>query len=76
MQSSSENSYIISNIQEFDEFVKNKNEKSDYKCRIFSIDEKNPVIFPKGTISYIGARTGRGKTTALIDYIQHLRTSF
>jgi hypothetical protein len=33
----------------------------------FSLELFNRLSFPEGTISYIGARTGRGKTTAMVN---------
>jgi hypothetical protein len=39
-----------------------KNENDDFSPRLFG-----NLGFPEGTISYIGARTGRGKTTAMVN---------
>lgn len=57
---------IIRDLKKFDEELKNQTNDFDYKCNIFPTDDENETVFPRGTISYIGARTGRGKTTALV----------
>jgi hypothetical protein len=35
----------------------------------------NDIAFPDGTVSYIGARTGRGKTTAMINLAREVMTT-
>jgi len=61
-----ENPYLISNIDSLKKYLNEYDSKSNYSCSIFPIDNTHNLIFPKGTFSYIGARTGRGKTTALV----------
>lgn len=54
-----------------DDIQKTDDETAYYHCKVFQQLDKNtkkvkPVKFPNGSLSYIGARTGRGKTTAMI----------
>jgi len=51
--------------------LKADDDKKNYNCNVFmqSNNSKNiprPIRIPRGTLSYIGAMTHRGKTTALI----------
>ncbi|GHT36707.1 hypothetical protein AGMMS49593_02260 [Endomicrobiia bacterium] len=54
-----------SNIATWDDYVediKNFDSNQHFKAKLF-----DDIVFPSGTVSYIGARTGRGKTTALVN---------
>lgn len=50
--------------------LKTKDDTQNYLCKVFMQDNSKkiptPLKFPRSTLSYIGARTHRGKTTALI----------
>ncbi|GHT51761.1 hypothetical protein AGMMS49990_06760 [Endomicrobiia bacterium] len=54
-----------SNIATWDDYeqdIKNFDSNQHFKAKLF-----NDTMFPSGTVSYIGARTSRGKTTALVN---------
>ncbi|GHT42176.1 hypothetical protein AGMMS49921_06720 [Endomicrobiia bacterium] len=54
-----------SNIATWDDYVediKNFDSNQHFKAKLF-----DDIVFPSGTVSCIGARTGRGKTTALVN---------
>lgn len=64
-----ENSFINS-TDDFLKKIKAENKNDNYFCSIFCQADSNgnskKIQFPTQTLSYIGARTHRGKTTALI----------
>lgn len=67
----SENKAYICNLDEYTRRKKDPNRNKGYTCNVFrqnnnKADEVRPLTIPAGTLSYIGARTHRGKTTALI----------
>lgn len=62
---------IITSFDGFWERLKNDDRNKYYQCSIFPQNNNSgrkvtPLKFPQGTLSYIGAMTHRGKTTALI----------
>jgi replicative DNA helicase len=62
-----------SEIMAFDEYVdacRNYNPSEGFCASLF-----NNVIFPPGTLSLIGARTSRGKTTALVNLAREVITA-
>lgn len=64
------NPYFINDTTAFMKYINRDWEKTQYSCNVFKQDGADhvatPVAFPNGTLSYIGARTHRGKTTAMI----------
>lgn len=64
------NPAIINLIDGFVDKIKNQNDNDFFKCEVFKQllpgGNVEPLKIPKGTLSYIGAMTHRGKTTALI----------
>lgn len=59
--------YLITNLSNFDSFLKSYNESNNYNCRLFpKSDYEKHLVFAPATIGFIGARTSRGKTTALV----------
>ncbi|MCF0224941.1 MAG: hypothetical protein HUK20_11790, partial [Fibrobacter sp.] len=64
--------YFVNDVAGFlDDIKKTDDATAYYHCNVFQQLDKEtnkpmPVKFPNGTLSYIGARTGRGKTTAMI----------
>lgn len=63
------NKFIVRNTELFLHNVVNEDSNDNYKCTIFPPASDKVLNFPCGTLSYIGARTSRGKTTALISII-------
>ena len=63
------NKFIVRNTELFLHNVVNEDSNDNYKCTIFPPAPDKTLNFPCGTLSYIGARTSRGKTTALISII-------
>ncbi|MCQ2387836.1 MAG: hypothetical protein MJ066_05285, partial [Clostridia bacterium] len=63
------NKYIVRNTDFFLHNIINENENDNYKCTIFPPAGNKTLNFPCGTLSYLGARTSRGKTTAMISII-------
>lgn len=65
-----ENKAIINNTSNFLQRMKDNDPNKYYKCGVFMQDntkkQATPLNIPRGTLSYIGAMTHRGKTTALI----------
>jgi len=57
---------LISSLDEFDRYILDTGNDGGYACALLPSRENSPVLFPTGTLSYIGARTGRGKTTMLV----------
>jgi hypothetical protein len=78
--------FFVNDATKFLERIKaTDDEKAYYHCKVFQQLDKEtnkamPVKFPNGTLSYIGARTHRGKTTAMIsmavDAVQQGKTTF
>ena len=66
------NRYFVNSLDKFFERLRNMDDRAHYACNVFmqsrSARDKTPtpVKFKQGTLSYIGARTGRGKTTAML----------
>jgi hypothetical protein len=52
----------IYTLEQHKKDCQNYDNRKDFRLKIF--DE---LTFPKGTVSYIGARTGRGKSSALVN---------
>lgn len=63
------NKYIVRNTDLFLHNITNENENDYYKCNIFPPAGGKTLNFPCGTLSYLGARTSRGKTTAMVSII-------
>lgn len=57
---------LIENLNSFDDFLKNYDSSNDYECSVFLKQNGDKIRFISGTLNFIGARTSRGKTTALI----------
>lgn len=78
--------FFVNDATKFLERIKTTDdEKAYYHCKVFQQLDKEtnkpmPLKFPNGTLSYIGARTHRGKTTAMIsmavDAVQQGKTTF
>ena len=66
------NRYFVNSLDKFFERLRKMDDRAHYACNVFmqsrSARDKTPtpVKFKRGTLSYIGARTGRGKTTAML----------
>lgn len=64
------NPYFINDTKKFMEYINRDWEHSRYNCNVFMQDGHNkaatPLAIPNGTITYLGARTHRGKTTAMV----------
>ena len=65
------NKAYISKLDGYLSRKKDQNRNKGYKCKVFQQNnnkqkEIRPLTIPAGTLSYIGAMTHRGKTTALI----------
>lgn len=58
--------FLCSDLSIFDNYVKNFNDKDNYICNIFKKSDYEDLIFVPGNIGIVGARTSRGKTTALV----------
>lgn len=64
--------YFVNDVAGFlDDIQRTDDATAYYHCKVFQQLDKDtqkvmPVKFPNGSLSYIGARTGRGKTTAMI----------
>lgn len=63
------NKFIVRDTKLFLHNIANEDSNDNYKCTIFPPAPDKTLNFPCGTLSYIGARTSRGKTTALISII-------
>lgn len=63
------NKFIVRNTELFLHNIVNEDSNDNYKCTIFPPAKDKVLNFPCGTLSYIGARTSRGKTTAMISII-------
>lgn len=69
--SRTENKAYIADLTEYTRRKKDTNKNKGYICNVFmQNNNKNkvsrPLTIPTGTLSYLGAMTHRGKTTALI----------
>lgn len=69
--SRSENKAYICNLDEYTRRKKDTNRNKGYICNVFLQNnnkkhEVRPLTIPTGTLSYLGAMTHRGKTTALV----------
>lgn len=69
--SRNENRAYISDLAEYTKRKKDTNRNKGYTCNVFMQNnnkkkETRPLTIPAGTLSYLGAMTHRGKTTALI----------
>lgn len=62
----SKNPFLIKSLAGFDSYLKNYNEANNYTCRIFPKSDFENLVFAPANIGFIGARTSRGKTTALV----------
>jgi hypothetical protein len=60
------NPYLIKSLDGFNDFLKKYNEANNYTCRVFPKSNFESLVFSPATIGFIGARTSRGKTTALV----------
>ena len=60
------NPYLINSLDGFNNFLTKYNESNNYTCRIFPKSDFESLVFSPSTIGFIGARTSRGKTTALV----------
>lgn len=64
--------FFVNDVAGFLERMRRKDDKAHYSCNVFMQRKSQkdmtpvPVKFKQGTLSYIGARTGRGKTTAMM----------
>lgn len=64
--------FFVNDVAGFLERMRRKDDKAHYSCNVFQQRKSQsdltpvPVKFKQGTLSYIGARTGRGKTTAMM----------
>ena len=64
--------FFVNDVAGFLERMRRKDDKAHYSCNVFMQRKSQkdmtpvPVKFKQGTLSYIGARTGRGKTTAML----------
>ena len=66
-----ENKAYIADLAEYTRRKKDTNKNKGYICNVFMQNnnkkkETRPLTIPTGTLSYLGAMTHRGKTTALI----------
>lgn len=66
-----ENKAYICNLDEYTRRKKDTNRNKGYICNVFKQNnnhkkEIRPLTIPTGTLSYLGAMTHRGKTTALV----------
>lgn len=65
------NKAYIADLREYTRRKKDTNRNKGYTCKVFMQDnnrlhEIRPLTIPTGTLSYLGAMTHRGKTTALV----------
>lgn len=64
--------FFVNDVAGFLERMRRMDDKAHYSCNVFMQRKSQsdmtpmPVKFKRGTLSYIGARTGRGKTTAMM----------
>lgn len=66
-----ENKAYISDLAEYTRRKKDTAKNKGYVCKVFMQNnntkkESRPLTIPAGTLSYLGAMTHRGKTTALV----------
>lgn len=56
------------NPEELEKYLKNYKQDDGYECSIFATgpEKYDKLIFDRGTMNFIGARTSRGKTTAMV----------
>ena len=63
--------FFVNDVAGFLERMRRKDDKAHYSCNVFMQRKSQkdmtpvPVKFKQGTLSYIGARTGRGKTSTV-----------
>ena len=48
------------------DYIKNYDPAKGYICSVFATSKYDKLVFDRGTMSFIGAKTSRGKTTAMV----------
>ena len=60
--------FFTRDIVDFENYFKTYKPESGYICNVFATStfEDGKLVFDRGTMNFIGARTSRGKTTAMV----------
>lgn len=60
--------FFVSNSESIKSYLKNYDVSKGYTCSVFvtSDYDDGKLVFDRGTMNFIGARTSRGKTTAMV----------
>lgn len=60
--------FFTRDVVEFEQYFKTYKPESGYICNVFATSnfDDGKLVFDRGTMNFIGARTSRGKTTAMV----------
>lgn len=60
--------FFTRDVEGFETYLKNYKPENGYKCQVFNTSpfDDGKLVFDRGRMNFVGARTSRGKTTAMV----------